>query len=234
MKPQTGAVTVLERTSHYLKAGILRKKPVWLQAVANNPTSKNFLKEPKSLKLEQSFKVGREILPKPTAPLYQTKSKNTHKSLYKIPKLNYVEDELRELFYKQHPWELARPKILLENSGYDTKDQDWSRLTQINTQLDGESVIQRTIYLINNSAEPKLNLEQAYDQARFEFYRLRIQQELEEQISKEENSMFGASFDATSIEYGITKEQEVIDKWVVDATELTNISEANKSGTGDV
>ncbi|KAH3685832.1 hypothetical protein WICPIJ_003191 [Wickerhamomyces pijperi] len=231
MKPQTGAVNVLERTSHYLKSGVLRNKPVWLQAVANNPPTKNFLKEPKTLKLEQSIKVDREILPNPNAPLYNTKSKNTAKSLYKIPKLNYVEDELREIFYKQHPWELSRPKILLENSGNDAKTQDWSKLTQINKQLDGESVIQRAIYLINNESK---TLKEAYEQSRFEFYRLRIQQELEEQISKEENSMFGASYDVTPVEFGLAKEQEFIDKWVVDATELTKISEANKSNVGDV
>ncbi|KAH3667908.1 hypothetical protein WICMUC_005186 [Wickerhamomyces mucosus] len=229
MKPQSGAVNVLERTSNYLKSGVLKTQPVWLSAVGNNPPTKNFLKEPKKLKNEQTFKLQKDDLPKINNSIYNTKSRLGKKNTFKIPKLKFVEDELRDVFYKQHPWELSRPKILLENSGDDAAHQDWSRLIQTNKQLDGESVIQRTLYLLK-ATEPKLTLKEAYDQSRYEFYRLRIEQEIEEQISKEENIMFGASFEETPIEHGINKEQKVINKWKEDAIELTSIIEANRSG----
>jgi small subunit ribosomal protein S23 len=45
---------------------------------------------------------------------------------------------LRADFFGDHPWELARPKIILENSGNDAKGWDWSKIVQPGKPLDGE------------------------------------------------------------------------------------------------
>lgn len=52
--------------------------------------------------------------------------------------LKYPEDQLRTEFFGDHPWELARPKIVLEQSGNDSKDWDWSQIEQPGKKLDGE------------------------------------------------------------------------------------------------
>lgn len=52
--------------------------------------------------------------------------------------IEYPEDKLRAQFYKDHPWELARPKILVENDGKDHLRHDWSKMLQREKRLDGE------------------------------------------------------------------------------------------------
>lgn len=227
MKLQTKAVNVLERTSQYLQSGVLIKKPVWFDVLAKHPPNKNFLHEPKPSTNEQSVKLNRERYQSKNAPLYKTReSKTPGKNPYKANKLRFVEDELRQLFYEQHPWELSRPKILLENSGEDSKTQDWSSIRQLGTSLDGESVVQRTLYLMQKESKV---LEDAYDQARFEFYRVRIEQDIEDEVSREENEMFGAVYNPGPLSHGVKQEQVVIDKWKVEAEELSAIAEASKS-----
>ncbi|CDR39217.1 CYFA0S03e00936g1_1 [Cyberlindnera fabianii] len=230
MKLQTKAVNVLERTSTYLKAGVLSKKPAWLDVVGSNPPNKNFLHEPVAPQEQQTFKLGKGALNKKTdGPLYKTRqSLRKGKNIYKPNKLRFVEDELRQLFFEQHPWELARPKILLENTGADIKTQDWKTIKQLNKALDGESVVQRTLYLLNTE---KKSLADAYDQARFEFYRVRIEEEIEDQVSREENEMFGAIYKDSPLEHGVKQEQKVIDQWKVEATELSKVAQASRTKT---
>lgn len=230
MRPQTQAVNVLEKTSEYLRAGLLKKQPAWYHVVGANPPVKNFIRQPrlenpsneqsipKPAKGEKSFKNGK---------LYETRVKETRKDIYNIPKLKFVEDQLRSLFYEQHPWELSRPRILLENGGDDAKNQDWSSIIQYNKPLDGESVVQRSIYLMNqNKNNENYKLLDAYETARFEFYRVRIEQEMEEQVSKEENEMFGAGYRLSPIEHGVEEEQKFIDDWKAKAVEATQMVEA--------
>lgn len=64
--------------------------------------------------------------------------KKRSSSLYKPQKIWYPEDSIREWFFKDHPWELARPRILVENTGNDGKEFNWSQLKQTNKQVDGE------------------------------------------------------------------------------------------------
>jgi small subunit ribosomal protein S23 len=50
----------------------------------------------------------------------------------------YPEDKLRSEFFGDHPWELARPRVVLENDGKDGEKWDWSRIVQLGKKLDGE------------------------------------------------------------------------------------------------
>lgn len=230
MKPQTKAVNVLEKTTEYLRAGVLKKQPAWYHVVGSHPPSKGFIRQPKlsNPSKEQSIEPAqreRKTVARKKI-IYDTRTKAIKRDVYNIPRLSYMEDQLRSLFYEQHPWELSRPKILLENTGDDAKHQDWSQIQQINKQLDGESVVQRTIYLLNNSED--LSLQDAYEKAKLEFYRLRIEQEIEEQVSKEENEMFGAGYKESPMEFGAAVEQKFIDKWKIDATEATKVIEASR------
>ncbi len=45
---------------------------------------------------------------------------------------------LRREFFKDHPWELARPRMLLEDDGKDSQKTDWSHLQQKEKALGGE------------------------------------------------------------------------------------------------
>lgn len=53
----------------------------------------------------------------------------------------YEEDALRKEFFGDHPWELARPRVVLENDGKDWHHDDWSRIQQPGRQLSGERFV---------------------------------------------------------------------------------------------
>lgn len=58
--------------------------------------------------------------------------------MFKPQAIVYEEDRLRLQFYGDHPWELARPRVVLENDGKDGQKCDWSRIQQPGRQLNGE------------------------------------------------------------------------------------------------
>ena len=41
-------------------------------------------------------------------------------------RLSYQEDRLRWEYFNDHPWELARPRVVLEDDGRDSQKWDWS------------------------------------------------------------------------------------------------------------
>ena len=53
----------------------------------------------------------------------------------------YPEDQLRSNFFKDHPWELARPRLLVENDGKDFMRYDWSKMQQPGKALNGERFV---------------------------------------------------------------------------------------------
>jgi len=52
--------------------------------------------------------------------------------------ITYEEDKLRKEFYSDHPWELARPRIILEQDGKDGQKCNWSKIQQPGRQLNAE------------------------------------------------------------------------------------------------
>lgn len=239
MKIQRSATNVLERTSQYLKAGVLKEKPAWFNVVGANPPSTDLTKKPKKFELKDQEEDPRNSLFKKneatgfykTSPDKRDRSQK-HNSISRVPKLKFLEDELRNVFYQQHPWELSRPKTLIETSGDEYKKCDWSRMLQLYKPLDGESVVQRTLWLLQDGKEKGTNISlfEAYDQARFEFYRHRMQEEMSSAVSKEESTLYGAVFASTNIGWGVKREQEHVDSWAKVASEKTKIRNANKDG----
>ncbi|ODQ81505.1 hypothetical protein BABINDRAFT_11639 [Babjeviella inositovora NRRL Y-12698] len=211
------ALNVLESTSAFVKAGLLEKPPVWMKVVASNPPQKDFTKFALRTKQQTTSE-------KPTHKLYRTRT-DPHAAktkFFKPQKLRFLEDDLRKLFFQQHPWELARPKNIIENTGDDEAFLDWDTIKQVLKPLDGESVVQRTLHLVKNK-DNKLSMIEAYDQARLEFYRARIEQEIEQQVTLEESSMYGAVFTKSSTDLGFEAEAPKIAKWKEEALEQTSL-----------
>lgn len=61
--------------------------------------------------------------------------------MFKPQLIEYEEDHLRRNFYGDHPWELARPRIVLENDGKDGQKSDWSKIQQPGRPLNGERLV---------------------------------------------------------------------------------------------
>ena len=45
---------------------------------------------------------------------------------------------LRKEFFKDHPWELARPRLIIEDDGKDSQTTDWAQIQQKQKALTGE------------------------------------------------------------------------------------------------
>jgi small subunit ribosomal protein S23 len=82
-----------------------------------------------------------QIMTRPIPPQHLAPKPNARKvkRLYQPQRLVYEEDGLRRQFYHDHPWELARPRIILEMDGRDAERCDWSKgLRQPGIPLTGE------------------------------------------------------------------------------------------------
>ncbi|KNE56586.1 hypothetical protein AMAG_17937 [Allomyces macrogynus ATCC 38327] len=87
----------------------------------------------------------------------------------------YPEDRLRERFYRDHPFELVRPKTLVETV---PQSADYSKPLHLRQNMSGEDVIQYQLYLVSQG----LTINEAYDQAVREFRSIRLQEEAEERV----------------------------------------------------
>ncbi|PSK34946.1 37S ribosomal protein S25, mitochondrial [Elsinoe australis] len=130
--------------------------------------------------------------------------------MFQPVKIDYPEDKLREEFFGDHPWELARPRTILEDDGKDYQRQNWNRLEAPGRPLNGESVVQRQVWLMENEGLTKL---EAYDKARKEFYKIREQQDIDRRIAKEEAQYVGAHFGKSALDMGMELEDREFESW---------------------
>ncbi len=83
--------------------------------------------------------------------------------------------------------------------------------TESNRLLNISSVIQRQMRLMHD--EPSISPAQAYDQARKEFYELRLQEDVERRVAKEEAEATGTYFGKSMLEIGMELEDKVFEEW---------------------
>lgn len=96
-------------------------QPPWFQAMSSIPPAESLV---------------RTVTPRHRMPSSKAKKP---KKLYRPQRISYPEDALRTTFYKDHPWELARPRVILESDGKDYQHCDWSKgLRQPGLALTGE------------------------------------------------------------------------------------------------
>ncbi|KAK6336055.1 mitochondrial ribosomal small subunit component [Orbilia blumenaviensis] len=197
---------VYKETTQLLRLGVLAKEPPWYQVVASVPPS-TILIRTTPVEFTSSAQDGPRVLDR--------KVKKS-KRFFRPHHIQYPEDDLRRTFFADHPWELARPRILVEDTGNDSLNYDWSKLQQPGKALDGESVIQRQMWLMDHE---KLSKSAAYDVARKEFYRVRMRSDIERRIAAEEARSVGAFFGKTHLQIGLELEEKALLAWKVKAQE---------------
>ncbi|OTB03518.1 hypothetical protein M426DRAFT_321673 [Hypoxylon sp. CI-4A] len=186
--------TVTTLMNHRIFPLVKVQQPVWYKVVESIPPS--------------------ETLTRPYPPQHKKHNPKTRRPsrLFQPQELVYEEDELRKTFYKDHPWELARPRMIIEMDGKDAQRYDWSKgLIQPGMPLCGESVVQRQLWMMYNV--PGITKDQAYDTVRREFYALRQEEEVERRIAKEEAQTVGAYFGKSFLQVGMQLEDEQYEKW---------------------
>ncbi|OJD28754.1 mitochondrial 37s ribosomal protein rsm25 [Diplodia corticola] len=188
------ASRVHRAATQLLETKRLKVPPPWYDVVANVPPPQQLVRP---LQRTYNGKDARKNIRKPS-------------HMFKPTELHYPEDGLRKEFFKDHPWELARPRIIVEEDGADGKKWDWSKIVQPGKKLDGESVVQRQRWLMQHA---KLDKATAYDQARREFYDFRHKEAIEQRIAKEEAQAVGAYFGLGPLEVGMGLEDEAFEHW---------------------
>ncbi|KAF4624631.1 hypothetical protein G7Y89_g13541 [Cudoniella acicularis] len=187
----------------------IRQPPVWFKTIGSIPPGEILTRTQPAAHRE--YKLNSKVR-KPS-------------KMFKPLPIQYEEDELRRDFYQDHPWELARPRVVLENDGRDGQRCNWETILQIGRPLDGESVVQRQLYLMNQYNKSKA---EAYDIARKEFYALRHQEEVERRIAKEEALWTGAYFGKGMLEIGMGLEDKTFEEWKDWATKRVEAMEMRK------
>ncbi|TPX34355.1 hypothetical protein SmJEL517_g03027 [Synchytrium microbalum] len=99
---------------------------------------------------------------------------------YTPPAIEYPEDELRKDFYVGHPFELSRPRIMLEDPS--TMEEEIVKDVELDTspELSGESVIRHALYLMSHPKSPMPRAE-AYKEALRLFYSRRAKEDVHAQ-----------------------------------------------------
>lgn len=181
---------VREATKRLFDSHKISVMPPWYHAVSDIPPA--------------------QTLTRPVMRAPRVKGHKKPSRMFQPMPIVYPEDRLRSEFFGDHPWELARPRVILENDGKDGEKWDWSRIVQPGKRLDGESVVQRQMYLMEHS---NLTKEAAYDQARREFYHYRHLEDVERRIAKEEALYTGAYFGKGALEVGMGLEDGAYENW---------------------
>ncbi|KAL9108633.1 MAG: hypothetical protein Q9227_006579 [Pyrenula ochraceoflavens] len=215
------------------------RTPSWMTALASIPISQPLLRQQPTAHPVPSTRTRTLPLPPEATPemklnpptetvstLLHHGRRHTPKSsrkrqgkrsrLFQPVKIEYEEDHIRQMFYKDHPWELARPRIVQEQSGDDAGRYGWDWSTGIEQPgkpLNGESVVHRTLYLLEN--EPDITLAHAYTKARREFYAIRHQEDVTRRIAVEEATHTGAVYPdyADPIVSGMRREDAAFAEW---------------------
>ncbi|KAL7271202.1 mitochondrial ribosomal small subunit component [Rhizina undulata] len=208
------ALRVHHTASRMLETGRLKDEPAWYRVVAAIPPTTTLVRS-----LPADFSEQEED-PTSTSSSFQKPNKTRRgrkpNGLFRPQEIVYPEDRLRQRFFRDHPWELARPRILVENDGNDHKGWDWAGIRQRGKALDGESVIQRQRYLMTHESLPESD---AYDRARKEFYDLRMAEDIERRVALEEALAVGAEFGKSYIDIGVEMEHKVLLEWREKAVE---------------
>ncbi|KAL4964760.1 mitochondrial 37S ribosomal protein mS23 [Aspergillus stella-maris] len=209
------ALQVRETTLRGFAAGKPGQVPLWTNAVRDIPPAQILVRgQPQQHQLVRQ-RVKTDLTTKKGQVVFETQEKRVKPKkasrMFLPVEIRYEEDQLRREFFKDHPWELARPRILVESTGKDSVNYNWERMQQPGKKLDGESVVQRQLWLLNNV--PDMTKSTAYDIARREFYRLRLQEDIERRVAAEEAEATGANFGPTYLEIGMELENQQHEVW---------------------
>lgn len=116
------SLRVHQTATHWLARSEKYVRPAWFDAVETNPPSQTLVRM-QNLQLQEQKR--------------RSKAKKPSKS-FQPTEITYEEDQLRQTFFADHPWELARPRMVLETDGKDREKEDWSKIRQPQRPISGE------------------------------------------------------------------------------------------------
>lgn len=96
--------------SRLMRGGYVKQEPAWLRATLESPP----LPPPynRAKKTEAHHEYIRRLQQGLKTDNIERKLHKNH--MYNVPTIRYLADRVRTQFYKDHPWETARPLTLVE------------------------------------------------------------------------------------------------------------------------
>lgn len=134
-----------KHVSRLLKGKLLKKPPTWFAAVNAVPPGPSIIRSQNPEVNITGQSAAEQQFIQANRPTVHTSVRHKQKNLKtKAPKprsIVYPEDRLRRQFYKDHPFELQRPKLLVETTeGINRTDFSQLLLPGMNpAQVDGEA-----------------------------------------------------------------------------------------------
>lgn len=145
MAYRAAPIKIAKHVSSLLKGRLLKEPPVWLPVVQSIPPGPSVIRSQN----EEINVSGQTDIEKKLFSTHKTTNRQRYsqKHLRTPPPrpraIVYPEDKLRKQFYKDHPFELARPKVLVENElGINRTDYSKLMLDGMHpSQIDGEAYV---------------------------------------------------------------------------------------------
>lgn len=232
------SLRVRNRALADLQSNKYRTPPVWLDIVGQIPpaqilTRQQPIKHAVAQVRTRSLPSGKTEQYVIDAPTKKSKS-GKRSRLFAPVEIKYEEDQLRKQFFQDHPWELARPRMVLETTGNQHANSDYSKgLQQPMIPLSGESVVQRQKWLLENV--PDITMEESYDVARKEFYTLRRQEAIRRKVAREEALHMGAQPERSILQWSMQIENKHYDDWEAWSREqVVELTQKNAAFSGEV
>ncbi|KAJ2494119.1 mitochondrial ribosomal small subunit component [Coemansia sp. RSA 2052] len=156
-KRPSGARGVKQAYERLLGANLRESEPAWLRAMGRVPPADSLVRETTQfstqgrLGFEQpavggqaqaqaqaqdqsGSRISRAVAEGCVTSRHKKSQLRTRST--KPPRIEFPEDQLRRTFYRNHPFEKERPRIVMEPTGQ--TEQDWSQLTHGYGQVTGE------------------------------------------------------------------------------------------------
>ncbi|KAI8826070.1 mitochondrial ribosomal protein S25-domain-containing protein [Fimicolochytrium jonesii] len=169
---RNNAYTLCQNVTRLVDAERIKQTPAWYQAVLRFPGAQftpNGIIPAQQGQFRKPTTTASPSTPFSTTEhnLYKRGNRNYKpKYVTRPPRIVYPEDEIRRAFYRWHPLELRRPRSLVETE--ETLGvKDWSTIFGDGSFPTGESVVQHTLFLMDQQG---LTRHAAYQKALTAFY----------------------------------------------------------------
>ncbi|RPD82319.1 hypothetical protein L226DRAFT_556191 [Lentinus tigrinus ALCF2SS1-7] len=187
---------VHKQASRLLREGYIQREPAWYRAVLNHPPLPLPAREPPS---RSHF----------DAPLNAPLTRPAGSKKIQPLKIQYIEDEVRRQFFRDHPFEAFRQTTLVEGatveSEHPIRGAEWTRLRQRGRNPTAEDAIR---YAVNLYEHHGMDLSSAYASAVAQFRSLRSELLVARAVAQTEAEQLGMEFGPSQVEITFAKEEK--------------------------
>ncbi|KAH7106730.1 mitochondrial ribosomal protein S25-domain-containing protein [Auriculariales sp. MPI-PUGE-AT-0066] len=203
--PRRFASQVHQSIGRLVQSKHIRREPAWYQVVLDHPPPSL---PPRATPARDDFDVDeRDKIPR-TKPVRMGTPKVRPLPVY------YLEDDIRRQFFRDHPFEAYRPRILSEKGTVDdehpVRGLEWTRLRQRGVEPSPETCVQ---FALNLHVAHEKPLSEAYELAVAQFRALRSEAHISHAVARLEALAYGAEFGATVFDTMFSAEESNMKTW---------------------